>query len=308
MAPAIRAAFAGCLVAILLPLSADARATGRGAKAQPKRHHRKAKVLIHQDAAGVVVAGRIHLHKASLAVYGPFLPPEPYLYPQPTCPETDIVREARVHEEGPASQEGQVEPDVVAVAEARTADAGPPANEAALAALARKVGSFFRAKSPKAKIRPEDVALSDLLSARLLVPVEGADLTKLRDSFLASRGRYHKHMAIDIGAPRGTPVLATSDGEVVKTPRERRGGRTIYLKDPSGQYLFYYAHLAKYAPGIAAGRKVAKGEVIGYVGSTGHVVGGPHLHFSIARVPDDEDTQREGLAINPYLLFLASVP
>jgi murein DD-endopeptidase MepM/ murein hydrolase activator NlpD len=80
------------------------------------------------------------------------------------------------------------------------------------------------------------------------------------------------------------------------------------MKDRSGQYLFYYAHLSKQAPGIAAGRKVSKGEVIGYVGSTGHVVGGPHLHFSIARVPDEEDTQREGLAINPYLLFLASVP
>jgi murein DD-endopeptidase MepM/ murein hydrolase activator NlpD len=303
MAPAFRAALAGCLVAILLPLSADARATGRGAKAQPKRLHRKAKVLIHQDAAGRVVAAR-----RSLPIYGPFLPPEPYLLPQPTCPETDIVLEARVHEEGPARSEGQVEPDAAAGVEVRTPEAGPPANEAALAALARKVGSFFRPKSPKAKIRPEDVDLSDLLSARLLVPVEGADLTKLRDSFLASRGRYRKHLAIDIGAPRGTPVVATSDGEVVKMPRERRGGRTIYLKDPSGQYLFYYAHLAKYAPGIVPGRKVKKGDVIGAVGSSGHVVGGPHLHFSIARVPGDEDTQREGLAINPYLLFLASVP
>ena len=80
------------------------------------------------------------------------------------------------------------------------------------------------------------------------------------------------------------------------------------MKDLSGHYLFYYAHLSKYVPGIAAGRKVKKGEVIGYVGSTGHVVGGPHLHFSMARVPGDKDTQREGLAINPYLLFLASVP
>jgi len=219
------------------------------------------------------------------------------------------VLEARVHEESPASREGQIEPaETVAFPEAAPNPTASSRAEAALSEAARKVGSFLRPKSPNARIKPEDVDLSDLLSARLLIPVEGADVAKLRDSFLNKRGRYRKHLAIDIGAPRGTPVLATADGEIVKTPREKRGGRTIYMKDRSGQYLFYYAHLSKQAPGIAAGRKVAKGEVIGYVGSTGHVIGGPHLHFSIARVPNEEDTQREGLAINPYLLFLASVP
>jgi murein DD-endopeptidase MepM/ murein hydrolase activator NlpD len=253
-------------------------------------------VLVHQDAA-------------LLPLYGPFLPPEPYLYPQPQGQEADVILEARVHEEGPAAPEGQIEPAETAAAtdSQATAEAGEP-REAALAALARKVGSFFRPKSGSARIRPEDVDLPDLLSAKLLIPVEGANVAKLQDTFLASRGRYRKHLAIDIGAPRGTPVLATADGEVIKTPRERRGGRTIYMKDVSGQYLFYYAHLSKYAPQIAAGRRVTRGEVIGYVGSSGHVVGGSHLHFSIARVPGDDQTQREGLAINPYLLFLASGP
>jgi murein DD-endopeptidase MepM/ murein hydrolase activator NlpD len=302
---AIRAAFTGCLLAFLFSLSAEARSTAP--KAKHSKHRKKAKVLVDRNAAGRVVAGRID--RQSLPIYGPFLPAEPYLYPQPLCQETDVVREARIHEEGPASSEGQVEPAEVALAaESKPTSTGEPAKEAALAALARKVGSFFRPKSGSARIRPEDVDLSDLLSAKLLIPVEGADVETLRDTFLASRGRYRKHLAIDIGAPRGTPVLATSDGEVIKTPRERQGGRTIYLKDASAQYLFYYAHLSRYAPGIAAGRKVKKGDVIGFVGSTGHVVGGPHLHFSIARVPGDEDTQRQGLAINPYLLFLASVP
>jgi len=302
---AVRASLTGCVLVLLVSFSAEAR-SGAG-KAKHRKHHRKkARVLIHQDASGTVVAGR--LKRKELIVYGPFLPAEPYLYPQPQCQETDVVLEARVHEEGPASPEGQVEPAETALATDSKTTEGSQPREAALAALARKVGSFFGPKSGSARIRPEDVDLSDLLSAKLLIPVEGADVEKLRDTFLASRGRYRKHLAIDIGAPRGTPVLATSDGEVIKTPRERRGGRTIYLKDASGQYLFYYAHLSRNAPGIAAGRRVKKGETIGFVGSTGRVVGGPHLHFSIARVPGDEDTQRQGLAINPYLLFLASVP
>ncbi|MGH9365743.1 MAG: M23 family metallopeptidase [Thermoanaerobaculia bacterium] len=293
-APVARAAFTGCLLAILLPVSAWADT--RAGKATHNR--KKAKLLVHQEAS-------------NLPIYGPNLPAEPYLYPQPQplCQEMDVVLEVLVHEEGPASSEGQVEQGEPPGTEAADAPkASLSASTEALAGIARKVGSFFRPKTSSARIRPEDVDLSDLLSARLLIPVEGAGIEKMRDTFLASRGRYRKHLAIDIGAPRGTPVVATSDGEIVKTPREKRGGRTIYMKDLTGQYLFYYAHLSKYAPGIAAGRKVHRGDVIGYVGSTGHVVGGPHLHFSIARVPDEEDTQREGLAINPYLLFLASVP
>lgn len=289
----LRAALTACLLALLLPVSAEAATRHRKAVHTRK----KAKAPIRQTAT-------------LLPVYGPFLPAEPYLYPQPLCGETDVVLEARVHEESPASREGQIEPaDTVAAAvEGKPNPSASARAEAALYDAARKVGSFLRPKSPNARIKPEDVDLSDLLSARLLIPVEGADVAKLRDSFLNKRGRYRKHLAIDIGAPRGTPVVATADGEIVKTPREKRGGRTIYMKDRSGQYLFYYAHLSKQAPGMSAGRKVSKGEVIGYVGSTGHVIGGPHLHFSIARVPDEEDTQREGLAINPYLLFLASVP
>ena len=290
-----------CLLALLL-LPVSAQASTRSKKAT--HHKKKTKAVAHQVAA-------------NLPIYGPYLPPEPYLYPQQPCEETDavlvasVVFVASVHEEGPGSPEGRVEPaeaGVVAEAEAKADLSGTARTEEAMAGIARKVGSFFRPKTSSARITPQDVDLSDLLSAKLLIPVEGADVEKLRDTFLASRGRYRKHLAIDIGAPRGTPVVATSDGEIVKTPREKRGGRTIYMKDRSGQYLIYYAHLSKLAPGIAAGRKVARGEVIGYVGSTGHVVGGPHLHFSIARVPDEEDTQREGLAINPYLLFLASVP
>jgi len=286
--PVVRAALAGLLLAFLVPHLAEASVK-----------HRKAK---KRKAASTQTA---HEAAAEPQIFGPFLPPEPYLFPQPlggednTPSEPAVVLEARVHEEGPASPEGQVEP----------AEPAPSRSAAALREIAGKISSLLRPKTPSARLKPEDVDLAELLSANLLIPVEGASIEKLRDSFLAARGRYRKHLAIDIGAPRGTPVLATSDGEIVKIPRERRGGRTIYMKDPSGQYLFYYAHLSKYATGLKPGVKVRRGDVIGYVGATGHVVGGPHLHFSVARVPDAEDgTQREGLAINPYLIFLAGAP
>jgi murein DD-endopeptidase MepM/ murein hydrolase activator NlpD len=293
--PAVRAALAGLLLAFLVPHLAEASSKHRRAK------KRKAAASAQSQQGAV-----------EPQAYGPFLPPEPYLYPQlpgqePSVPvEAPVVLEARVHEESPASSEGQVEP---ADAVRPEAEATPSRSAAALREVAGKISSLLRPKTSSARLKPEDVDLAELMSANLLIPVEGASVERLRDSFLASRGRYRKHLAIDIGAPRGTPVLATSDGEIVKIPRERRGGRTIYLKDPSGQYLFYYAHLSKWARGIAPGVKVRRGDVIGYVGATGHVVGGSHLHFSVARVPDAEDgTQREGLAINPYLIFLAGAP
>jgi murein DD-endopeptidase MepM/ murein hydrolase activator NlpD len=295
-ATALRAALAALVLAFLLPQLAEGSTKGR------KTRKRKATASAQARHGGA----RRSAHQAEDApVYGPFLPAEPYLYPQPICPEVDFVVEARVHEESPASAEGQVEPPDADPPEPRPAAAR---TEATLREFAGKIRSLLRPKTRSARVRLEDVDLSELLSANLLIPVEGASVEKLRDTFLASRGRYRKHLAIDIGAPRGTPVLATSDGEIVKMPRERRGGRTIYMKDPSGQYLFYYAHLSKYAKGISPGVKVRRADVLGYVGSTGHVIGGPHLHFSVARVPVEEDTQREGLAINPYLIFLAGAP
>lgn len=300
--PVGRAALAGLLLAFVVPHLAEASSKHRKAK--------KRKTVASTQAARQGVQDQ--------PVYGPLLPAEPYLYPRPLSEEAGaaeepsvaaepaVAIEARVHEEGPASSEGQVEPTEAGRPEA---GAAPSRTERTLREVAGKISSLLRPKTASARLKPEDVDLAELMSANLLIPVEGASVEKLRDSFLAARGRYRKHLAIDIGAPRGTPVLATSDGEIVKIPRERRGGRTIYMKDPSGQYLFYYAHLSKWGKGIAPGVKVRRGDVIGYVGATGHVVGGSHLHFSVARVPDAEDgTQREGLAINPYLIFLAGAP
>jgi murein DD-endopeptidase MepM/ murein hydrolase activator NlpD len=103
-------------------------------------------------------------------------------------------------------------------------------------------------------------------------------------------------------------VLAAADGQIVQIRRENRGGNTLYQKDSTGKYMLYYCHLSRYVKTIRPGDRVKKGDVIAYVGATGHVIGGSHLHFSITRLPEDDDNFKAGIAINPYLLFLAAVP
>jgi hypothetical protein len=255
--------------------------------------------LIHQVGSGEVVLDSIEVVTAEAAapeILG--LPPEAHTFPEPPCPSEDQpIIEAHVHLADADTIEKEDREVVL-----------PRHDSSRISKLARRLGSLFRPKSAKARVRPRDIDLSELLAQNLLIPVAGVDRERLRDSFLESRGRYARHLAIDIGAPRGTPILATDDGEIVKLTREGRGGITIYQKDSSGRYVFFYCHLSRYARDLEVGRQVSKGEVIGHVGSTGHVIGGPHLHFSITRLPEDDDNLREGLAVNPYLLFLAGVP
>lgn len=264
-------------------------------KPSPSKAPKKARHIIRQNREGAVVLDRVALEVP--AAYGPFLLVEPYDYPRPPCVEFDAVIEAHEHE---ADEEAEEPPDV--------AEAVPPEPVGPLARVARTLGAMLRPKSARSTVRPEDVDLSGLLSAGVQIPVEGVDASRLRDTFLASRGRHHQHLAIDIGAPKGTPVLAAADGEVVQLRREKRGGISLYQKDATGRYLLFYCHLTKYAAGIRPGQRVSKGDVIAYVGRTGHVIGGPHLHFSITRLPEDDDNFKAGVAINPYLLFLAAVP
>jgi murein DD-endopeptidase MepM/ murein hydrolase activator NlpD len=256
-----------------------------------KAARRQARVQTNVDRVAVVTA----------EVYGPFRPVEVYDYPRPLCSEHDAVAQAYLHdnkEEGP-------EPDFT-VAELEEVVVPPPAGP--IARVARTLGSLLRPKSAESTVRPEDVDLSDLLSAGVQIPVEGVDASRLKDSFLNSRGRHRQHLAIDIGAPKGTPVLAAADGEITTLRREKRGGISLYQKDATGKYLLFYCHLSRYVKGLRPGHKVSKGEVIAYVGRTGHVIGGPHLHFSITRLPEEDDNFRAGVAVNPYLLFLAAVP
>jgi murein DD-endopeptidase MepM/ murein hydrolase activator NlpD len=302
--PVIPAALGAVLVILVLPSLLEARP----ARAKHLRRHPaheasgKVKTLIRQNNVGNVVIDRVEV--AGMNLYGPTLPAEPYNYPQPLCEPVDTAVEVTLHD----GDAGDAEPRDIPVAGAspKTSAEGSGSSLSRIAGIARKVGSFFSPKSALARVRPEDVDLDILISGGLLIPVEGVDIEKLRDSFLSQR-KYTKHLAIDIGAPRGTPVLATTDGEIVRVSREQRGGKSLYQKDATGKYLLFYCHLSGYAQDSKPGRHVHKGDVIGYVGSTGHVIGGPHLHFSITRLPEDSGNFKAGLAINPYLLFLAGV-
>jgi len=137
---------------------------------------------------------------------------------------------------------------------------------------------------------------------RPLLPVQGAPATALRDDFYDARGD-RRHEALDIMAPRGTPVLAVDDGTIAKLFANEYGGLTIYQFDPGATYAYYYAHLDRYAPGLSEGDSLLRGQVLGYVGTTGNAaLATPHLHFAIFLL-GPEKRWWKGTAINPYPLF-----
>ncbi|HKD11438.1 MAG TPA: M23 family metallopeptidase [Thermoanaerobaculia bacterium] len=160
------------------------------------------------------------------------------------------------------------------------------------------------AVTPAAATTPSLSAFS-LAGEVLAMPVEGAGRRDLHDSFSESRdGRRHE--AIDILAPRGTPVNAAVDGSIAKLFSSVRGGLTIYEFDRTSNYCYYYAHLDRYAEGLHDGQLVRRGQLIGYVGTTGDAPPQtPHLHFSILKLGPDHRWW-EGVAIDPYPALLAA--
>jgi murein DD-endopeptidase MepM/ murein hydrolase activator NlpD len=143
-------------------------------------------------------------------------------------------------------------------------------------------------------------AVKDLRARDLLVPVDGVSRDDLRDSFEETRDRVREHEAVDILAPRGTAVRAVEDGTIVKFFTSVRGGLTIYQFDPSERYAYYYAHLDRYASGLAERDHVRRGQVIGYVGTTGNAPPNtPHLHFSIFLLTEARHWW-QGTPVNPY--------
>jgi len=133
----------------------------------------------------------------------------------------------------------------------------------------------------------------------LLIPVQGVRANQLKNTFTEGRAG-HIHHAIDILAPRGTPVLAAIDGTVRKLFVSRAGGVTLYEYDRAGERSYYYAHLDGYASGIHEGLAVHRGDVLGYVGTTGNAPEStPHLHFAIEILPPSKEWWK-GEPIDPY--------
>lgn len=139
--------------------------------------------------------------------------------------------------------------------------------------------------------------------ATLAIPVRGIRPEQLRDSYTSPRSEGRTHHAIDIMAPEGTPVVAATDGTILKLRTGGRGGVTIYQLGTDGRTLYYYAHLQRYAAGLREGLPVWRGQVIAYVGDTGNAGrGNYHLHFSVGTLTDMRRWW-ESENVNPYPLL-----
>jgi len=145
-------------------------------------------------------------------------------------------------------------------------------------------------------------SVQELRARGLDFPVEGFARAKMADTFNEARAG-HVHEAADIMAARNTPVRAVEAGTIARLLKNPSGGITIYQLDPSQRYIYYYAHLERYAEGLREGLAVGRGQVIGYVGTTGNAPeNAPHLHFAIFRVVDPKQWWG-GAAVNPYLVL-----
>jgi peptidoglycan LD-endopeptidase LytH len=177
----------------------------------------------------------------------------------------------------------------------------------AVASLLAPVGSaradtrISRTSSVQVDLAAISQAVQELRAHRLLLPIAGAEPENWRDSFYAKRGD-RQHNAVDMMTARNTPVLAVEDGVICRVGWNDKGGNTIYQHDPSGRFIYYYAHLERLADGLKQGQFVGRGQVIGYVGTTGNAPpNAPHLHFSIDLA--NNPGSLGGTPINPYEVF-----
>jgi hypothetical protein len=140
-------------------------------------------------------------------------------------------------------------------------------------------------------------------NTQLLIPVAGVRADQLTDTYTQSRSEGRVHNAIDIMAAKDTPVLAAADGTVVRLFQSDKGGTTLYVRGTDDHTIYYYAHLDRYAEGIAENKFVRRGDLIAYVGDTGNAgAGNFHLHFSIWTVVDPKH-YFDGANVNPYPLL-----
>lgn len=143
-----------------------------------------------------------------------------------------------------------------------------------------------------------------VLRRELAIPLAGVAASALHDTYNELRGGTRPHQALDILAPRGTPVLSAANGRVLKLFTSKPGGLMVYATDSSERFILLYGHLDAYAPGLADGQALRQGQQIGVVGTTGNAPPNtPHLHFAIARAANLEQWWK-GTPVNPYPLLI----
>ena len=170
------------------------------------------------------------------------------------------------------------------------------------AATVERNGNLVAVEAPKSA--PVVVSQQVVVGpSGLALPVVGIKPDQLTDTYDAARGQGRRHDAIDIMAAEGTPVIAAGDGTVEKLFNSVRGGITIYERSADQKWVYYYAHLSAYAPGLHEGQQLKRGQVIAQVGHTGDASpDGPHLHFAVNSMAPGERWWH-GTPINPYPLL-----
>ena len=162
-----------------------------------------------------------------------------------------------------------------------------PAEAAAAGVTRDTAASPVAPTAPSGPTAPPVTATAtdlEMLGREMTLPLAGIDPTKMRSSFNDLRGGTRRHEALDIMAPRRTPILSATKGRVLKLFTSKAGGLMVYAADASEQFILMYAHLDGYAPGLREGAELERGQLIGYVGSTGNASpSAPHLHLAIAR-------------------------
>jgi murein DD-endopeptidase MepM/ murein hydrolase activator NlpD len=152
--------------------------------------------------------------------------------------------------------------------------------------------------------RRQGSIMGALRARRLMVPVAGVYPGSIKNTFNAPRdGGARRHNALDIMAPAGTPIVSADDGHVLATRWNGKGGKVLYATDPDRRFVYFYAHLQDYHPRSVPGRQVKRGDILGYVGSTGNAKAhAPHLHFQVKIYPRNHNWPA-WTPINPYGTF-----
>lgn len=214
-------------------------------------------------------------------------------------PQRSAVRVEQV----PTSATEPVAPQSTPVAPTPPAAYAPTPNAHAGPAPAAPESTPEMAGNAPEATTPATATIPSPTPPALMIPVDGVTANQLQDTFDDARAAGRRHDAIDIMAAKGTRVLAVADGKVVKLFTSVRGGLTVYEFDPTETFAYYYAHLDSYAPNVAEGMQLKRGDLVGYVGSSGDAnPAAPHLHFAVM-VLGPEKRWWEGTAINPYPLL-----